>query len=480
MKHRLIFVFTICGLIGFVLVVTVMDETDFNKRYHQHEEWNTAVQTALDSSDSKTHLPVIKIDTAGQQIPSNRIKGSKTNSLAEDGEGEIETTFTLYQGESSPISLLTNIHYRGNSSQSFRKKSYSLQFVDQNNKEKAVTLLGMEADNNWALHGPYLDRSFIRNYVAMNIAGEMMPYAPDVRFVELFIDESYEGLYLLMEKVTKGEGRVPLTTPETNSRQTSYIVEVDRPDKMKYRLNEFVSYTNKSYPSGTEFIYPTGKQYTEERQQFVERDFSYIAHSIYQIPYAQEGDRYQDLLDVQAFYDYFIINELFRNVDAGRYSTYFYRDMRGKLTPVVWDFNNSLNNYQSTVFDETGFSLTQRIFYEQLLQDEDFVNGLIRRYDTLRKTKLKTERLHHYMDETVAFLGDSITRNNERWRNMYDLTEYDTFNYLRPMERNVTSHQEAVQQMKRYVGKRAAWLDAHIGTLHQYAHPSRHSHESIK
>lgn len=33
-----------------------------------------------------------------------------------------------------------------------------------------------------------------------------MPYAPDVRFIELFIDGSYEGVYLMMETVSKGEG----------------------------------------------------------------------------------------------------------------------------------------------------------------------------------------------------------------------------------------------------------------------------------
>ncbi|WP_047983393.1 CotH kinase family protein [Ornithinibacillus californiensis] len=480
MKGRLLFILTIFGMIGFVLVVTVTDKADFKKRYHQHEEWNSEVQIELEISDIKTHLPVIQIDTAGQQIPGERIIGTDAYQLTEDGESEIETTFKLYQDESAPLTLVSTIHYRGNSSRLFRKKSYSLGFIDQNKNEKAVSLLGMEADNNWALHGPYLDRSLIRNYLAMNVAGEIMPYAPDVRFVEVFIDENYEGLYLLMEKVTKGDGRVSLTTPENNSRQTSYIVVVDRLNKMNFSLNEFLRYTDKSYPSGTELIYPTGRKYTEERQQYVERDFSYIAHSIYQIPYGQEDDHYQDLLDVQAFYDYFILNELFRNVDAGRYSTYFYRDMRGKLTPVVWDFNNSLNNYQSTTFDETGFSMTQSIFYEQLLKDDDFVDGLIQRYYELRKTKLKTQRLHQYIDETVNFLGDSITRNNERWSDMYDLTQYDTDNYLQPIERNVTSYHEAIQQLKQYLEKRAEWLDDYIETLHQYDHPSRHSHESIK
>lgn len=307
-----------------------------------------------------------------------------------------------------------------------------------------------------------------------------MPFAPEVRFVEVFVDGSYEGLYLLMEKISKSDGRLALTPPENNSELTSYILQIDRLYRMQSSLDDFLTYTYRSYPSGAELKYPSNTLYTKEREQFVNRDFSYIAHSIYQIPYAQNKDSYRDLIDVQAFYDYFIINELFRNVDAGHYSTYFYRDLKGKLTPVVWDFNNSLDNYQETKFDEAGFSLTQSIFYEQLLKDEDFTNGLIHRYFELRKTKLNTNWLNNYIDDTIMFLGDSIARNNERWRDMYDLSQYDTRNYLHRLNRNVTSYEEAIEQMKGYLGKRGAWLDDNIDTLRQYSHPSRHSHESIR
>jgi len=307
-----------------------------------------------------------------------------------------------------------------------------------------------------------------------------MPFAPQVRFVEVFVNDKYEGLYVLMEKITKSDGRIALTPPENNSELTSYIVEIDRIYKMDRNLNDFLTYTFKSYPSGMEMEYPTKLLYTEAREQFVARDISYIANVIYQIPYAQDTDAYRDLIDVEAFYDYFIINELFRNVDAGHYSTYFYRDLKGKLTPVVWDFNNALDNYQETQFDASGFSMTQAVFYEQLLKDEDFTKGLIQRYRALRKTKLNTNRLNNYIDDTITFLGDSVTRNNKRWKDMYDLRQYDTRSYLHRLNRNVRSYDEAVKQLKDYLGKRGAWLDEHIDTLRQYSHPSRHSHESIR
>lgn len=472
----------IVAIAGFVFFIALLDQGEFNKRYHQHKEIDPNSRTALDFTDITTHLPVVTIETYGQRIPGEAkvVNNNTVYELTEENQSEIESSITLYE-ENTLTKFSAMIHYRGHSSRFFNKKSYDIGVIDDEDKvKKEIPLLGMEADNNWALHGPYLDRSLIRNYVAMNLTGEIMPYAPDVRFVELFVDESYEGLYLLMEKNSKGDGRVPVKTPERKSHQTGYIVEVDRIQKMNVILDDFLMDTYKVYPSAIELLYPSEQEYTKERHQFVNQDFSYIAHSIYQIPFAQKENDYKKLINIQAFYDYFIINELFKNSDSGIYSTYFYRNLREGLTPIVWDFNNALDNYQTTPFDETDFLLTHSIFYERLLKNEDFVEGLIKRYYYLRKTTLSTKRIHRYIDETVDFLKDAVERNNTRWNEVYDLNQYDQFNYLTPVERNVTSYTEAIQQMKNFIEKRGEWLDENIEVLYQYSHPSRHGHESIK
>ncbi len=480
-SRRTIFILMIPFLVLFLMMLPLIEKSEFKKRTHQHKEMSTDTSTMLDFSDIDTHLPVITIDTHENKIPGESIKEVKGRyEVAEDGESEIRASIQLYEGQSLPQEMSAMIHYRGNSSRSFRKKSYDLNFIDKNQNKKNVSILGMEADNNWALHGPYLDRSLLRNYLAMNLTGEIMNYAPNVRYVEVFVNNKYEGLYLLMEKISKSEGRLALTSPENNSDMTSYIVEYDRPYRMDSTLDNFLTYTYKSFPSAAELKYPKNDEYTIEREQFVSRDLSYITNVIYQYPYAQDNEHYKDLIDVQAFYDYFIINELFRNIDAGHYSTYFYRDLKGKLTPVVWDFNNSVDNYQELSFSESGYSMTQSIFYERLLKDEDFTNGLIRRYVELRKNKLNEDRINRYIDDTVNFLGNSIERNNTRWQDMYDLSQYDTRNYLHRVERNVENHEEAITQLKGYLEKRGEWLDNNIDTLRQYSHPSRHGHESIK
>lgn len=479
MKARVLYLLVPIVIFTLAISVSFIEPDTFYNRTFQHESAKDIQSYDLPSGVFTTHLPVVSVNTRSQRIPGGRLPGDEERyELSEQGLSEINVEVT-FLGEDTFVSDAM-FRVRGNSSRLFEKKSYAMTFVEADFTEKNIGVLGMEPDDNWALHGPALDRTLLRNYLAMNLTGELMPYAPDVRFVELFVNDQYEGIYVLMETVSKGEGRVNIPTPDRNSMMTSYIVEIDREAKLEFPLNDFLVDTYRLYPSATELTYPTDRQYTDARFDFVNRDFSKLAKNIYQIPYATEKNAYKDWIDETAFYDYFIVNELFRNIDAGYYSTYFYRHLRGKLTPVVWDFNNSLDNYQETVFDETGFSMTQVIFYEQLLKEERFVKGLIERYQSLRKSKLSDERLMNMIDDSINYLGDAISRNNQRWDRYYDYEKYSPNDFLIPVERNPTSYTQAVNQMTAFLLARGQWLDEHIDVLYQYSHPSRHSFESIK
>lgn len=57
-------------------------------------------------------------------------------------------------------------------------------------------------------------------------------------------------------------------------------------------------------------------------------------------------------------------------MDAGRFSTYYYKDVRGKVKPVVWDFNNGSDNYIYFSTDENGFDMVQSPWFGEMLRDE--------------------------------------------------------------------------------------------------------------
>lgn len=476
--YRLKFLIVLVIVLAISISIYVITGSPTVSRKHQHESHSQHNNEAM---GLKTHLPIISIETDGQEIPGEVIDHELIKyTVAPDGSDAIISDITVFEGKNNIMKEQAHIRYRGNSSRRFNKKSYSVRFVNPKQKEKEVTLMGIEKHDEWALHGPFLDRSLIRNYLAMNLAGEIMPYAPDVRFVEVIVNEEYQGVYVLMETISKGQGRVAIQTPEPNRKETSYIVEVDRLAKMDQPLDEFLSYTYKTYPSGIELIYPGKDQYSEEREIYVEQDFSQIAKIIYTRHLSERTEAYRQAINNKAFYDYFIINELFRNVDAGQYSTYFYKDLRGTLTPVVWDFNNALDNYQENTFGVSGFTLTNAIFYEALLKDDVFTDGLIKRYKYLRNEQLNEKRLLTFIDDTVLFLGEAISRNDAVYGYIYDYNNFSYDNYLVPVERNVPSHKAAIDQLKSYLVQRGDWLDKNINTLKQYSHPSRINHELIR
>ena len=55
-----------------------------------------------------------------------------------------------------------------------------------------------------------------------------MEWAPDVRYCEVFLDHEYQGLYVMAEQISMGEGRIEMTKYDGKSNISSYIVCADR------------------------------------------------------------------------------------------------------------------------------------------------------------------------------------------------------------------------------------------------------------
>lgn len=102
-----------------------------------------------------------------------------------------------------------------------------------------------------------------------------------------------------------------------------------------------------------------------------------------------------------------------------------------------------------------------------LMKEEDFTERIIDRYRELRKTYLSDEYLENYIDETLEYLGDAIDRNFSVWGYTFDLP------LLRPENRNIESHEEAVKQLKKYIKTRGKWMDENIESIKQYSHASK-------
>lgn len=491
MKSKLIYMITAVCMIVICIFLYWLDTGNKTVRVHQHKESQWKPSEKKESREFQTHLPIIMIDTGGQRVPGaaiweeDEIVGYETS---ESGETKITASFSvidLQKGNNNvtdkpTLSSLARISYRGHSSRLFDKKSYSIHLVKEDGTENRKEISGMSAHDEWVLNGPFIDRSLLRNYLAMNVSGEIMEYAPNVRYCEVFVNGNYQGLYLLMETVSRGEGRISIKKPEKNSRVTSYIVTLDRSGTGDMELNDYSYYTYRTANSALDVRYPGLTQITDDRLDYITKDISKLEKLLYSYDLIDEKKKYTQYIDMNSFVEYFVINEFFRNMDAGVYSTFYYKDARGKLKLCVWDFNNSGDNYMEEAWGTVGFNMMNTPLFDALIKDKEFVKAVIDKYRQLREGMLSEEYLLNYIDETNSWLGNAVERNNEVWGYVFDLSNYNHINYLTPVERNVTSQEEAVQQLKSFIVARGNWLDEHINILYQYCHESKNANQLIK
>lgn len=460
MKNKFICIVT-CVILVIVVVIVKLINVDNKNRFHEHLANIKEVKTE-ESEEFNTHLPIVTINTNGQTIPGELADGTTIKTKVQIYD---DKTKNNYLTDSPALETISETRIRGASSRKFDKKNYLLKFINEDGTKNQQSVMGMGKHNEWVLHGPFLDKTLIRNYMWYNIAGEIMDYAPNVRFCELFINEEYKGLYVMIDSISVGKERINIRKAKENDKYTSYIVRLDRGSSNPYRnLYNFTKYAKRMGESQVmDIIYPKVDETNQEWNEYIAQDISEFEKALYSFDFNQ----YDKYIDTDSFVDYFIINEFTQNYDAMNLSTYIYKDIRGKLKICIWDFNSACDNYKHSTLMNYDFDFYNNLWYKMLLKDEKFVNKIINRYKELRKTYLNEEYLLNYIDETIDYIGDAKDRNFSVWGYSF-LPEND----MLEEGRKIASYEEAVDQMKNFIKERGKWLDEHIEELHQFSHPS--------
>lgn len=423
------------------------------------KEWDAPDEEMLEYYDLgkfATTLPVIYMNTKGQQILKENVIWGNIALL--DGIGEEQSVFTV------PNSIYrATIKYRGASSYNrFDKKQYRIKFYkNKKDSAKKVSLAGMGANSEWVLNGPYLDKTLIRNKLVYDLARELNGWAPDSRFVELFVDGEYQGVYLAVEPVTNGESRLRLSEFGLLSGETAYIVSRDRSNTEAEELvtwGKTAGYTNNSL-----YIeYPSKNKVTEKQKAYIQKDISEFEQVLYGENFSDKRLGYQAYIDMDNWVDYFIINEFAMNYDAGNLSTYVYKELGGKLQLAVWDFNNGFDNFQNSVKSTDILHTVKNSWIERLWQDEAFRERVCERYVQLRKTTLSDEHIVEKIASYQEELGDAVDRNFKVWG--YSFNEALLAGTSKEgTSRDIGSYEEAMKQLTDTIRERLAYLDKELG-----------------
>lgn len=492
----------VCVLLMSLFLQSVQTQTGVN-RYEQHLQQPSEAELPPCAvcgckAELCSHLPLIRIETGGQKIPGRPVadeRGEVAYYETTNGAEEIQVSFSTVAEEGvwhhadDPADQegAALLRFRGNSSRWFSKGSYRLKLIDGANPAQAqkLPLLGMGRGDTWALYGPFLDKTLLRNYMCMNLSARVTEgWVPELRFCELLLDGEYQGVYLLMEMIDVDEQRLALSEYRPGDAVMSYLLRIEPSTAEEKRLDIFSGYTNRLEEGRTvELLYPGLINQTPQVKRYVEADFSAVERLLYSSISPEHMERIREEVDLRSFADYYILMELFAINDSFNASTYFYRDARGKLSiGPVWDFNNAFDNFFLPMPSDS-FLLSQRGWFAALMQQEDFVELVISRYRLLRDGVLSEENMTAYVKAVEQWLGSAVERNYEVWG--YSFDPYQLSSRERRTEKpgsslhlealNPSDYEQAVQWLLDYMTARGRWMDEHIDSLRQYCHASKYA-----
>ena len=407
-----------------------------------------------------SNLPILSIDTAGMTIVDalRRPARLKTFSCAQRNH-----LFALADDFSGRI----GIEFRGSSSQSFPKKPYGFETQDDTGDGMRVELLGLQAETDWVLHNPYSDKSLMRNWLAFEIGNRTGRYNSRARFLELVIDGEYLGVYLLLEKIKIDPNRVDISqlqpTDISGDEVTGgYVVKIDK----------FTGSGGGGWPSpvdtGQGWNVPFIQYHDPKDVELLPEQASYIENYVTSFELALAGADFADPIlgwrayaDADSFIDYFLVEEITREVDSYRLSTYFYKDrdsVGGKITMgPLWDYNLGFGN--ANYMDgwlTSGWSINGAVpfWWDRLLQDPLFQHDLRCRWEDLRATVWSDAQLLTFIDDTVLLLDEAQQRNFNRWPILGT--------YVWPNWYVAPTWQDEMSFMTSWLEERLAWMDANV------------------
>lgn len=464
MRNILLSISAMILLLITVLLASTILETNGNSSMQKNESISKPLDIAgsdtgntRDNHDNifSSHLPLVLIETDGQTITKEEIIWSKI-AVIDNLRGK------NYIDDEYDFQTASTLKYRGSSSLAFDKKQYRLEFFKESEgtKKNDISVMGMSKDEDWVLNGPFLDRTLMRNRLFYDVSREIMDWAPDSRYCEVFLDGEYQGVYLMIESIKASDSRIDLKDFSLLDGETAYILQRERRGAENNVIGTFGSYAGKT---GHELSikYPTTQKIMETQKEWIRKDISEFERVLYSNQFDDKENGYSKYIDVESFVDYYIINEFAMNKDAGFLSTFVYKDVGGKLKKTVWDFNNILDNYSGKEISSNEFCIENNNWYKRLIQDRSFTEKVVTRYHELRKDVLSDEYLLKTIDDLVLHLGDAVDRNFEVWGYTFNKS-------LLVGDRDPTNYDEAIKQMKKEIVDRGKFLDENIETLYQF------------
>lgn len=386
-------------------------------------------------------------------------------------------------------------HVRGQSSSTQPERPYALEFwQEDSDDDRDEPLLGMPAHSDWVLQSLAFDKSLLRNFLLQQAMLEANGPGAGMRcrFVEVFFNQDnstvdygdYRGIYLLMEKVSRGKQRVDIaklndsmSAPELIS--GGYIFKADKlpfARRINAASDPAIPGSSRDYD-----VYepdPVTDAQAEALTAWLNRMTTALAAPDFSDP--TSPNYHGRWIDAASFIDKMLWYELSKETDAYAYSYYFSKDRNGLMSGFpLWDVDRSLGNssygYANSTFGMKWWVVgANYTYYPRLQQDPEFVDRTWNRWTALRRSHLSKDRLFNRIESVYTLLTDGnrsdiVSSTNAatmavqvpaaRHFRKYPQLGTTSFPGGQGGQANRTTWRQEVDAMKSWLAERLEWMD---------------------
>ncbi|MGM9712011.1 MAG: CotH kinase family protein [Prevotella sp.] len=337
-----------------------------------------AQRTITATTQRHAEIPTLYITTATGADPTDKEVYINCNlRFVENGTPKDYTTTT-----EAPI----GIRGRGNSTWGAQKKPWRIKF------SKKQELLGSDyaKAKSWTLLANAFDKSLMRNALTWHLGKAVgLDFCPAYKFVDLYMNGTYKGVYQISDQVEVAEKRVFLKNKDTDwlLEYANSSEKVEEP-KVNWTSNGYYDNGNLVKSSNTygyveiknpeddgDKLYLTGKlpnglSAQENINRFFIDTLGVRLHpNTYSVDFQNPNTGYRALVDTASLINWYIATEITANWD-GFYSVYMYKTPYSKLYfGPLWDEDLAYGNHTET-YDRNYFPSGD--FYDKLLCENNF------------------------------------------------------------------------------------------------------------
>ncbi|AEA42845.1 CotH kinase family protein [Fluviicola taffensis] len=417
-----------------------------------------------------SNLPIVIITTNNQSIP-DEPKIEAHLKIIDNGLGNTNHVTDFPNGYNNKI----GIERRGSSSGAFPQKSYAFETRDINGTTKDTVILGMPIENDWILYAPYVDKTCMRNILTYQLANDMNQYASRTILCELVLNNQYQGIYVAMEKIKRDPNRVAIskllpTDILGDDLTGGYIIKIDKPTGSN--SDSWTSTYQSEDGTNIDFLYhyPKSDEIQPQQKDYIQAYVDSFETALSSTSFADPLIGYRNYSVPETFIDFLILNEISKNVDGYRLSTFIHKEKDSKGGKLrmgpMWDFNFAwLNADYCDADDYTGWQYDYSTacsggfqiptWWGRMLEDPWFEKQLKCRWTTLRQTTLSIPTLNSKIDSIANLLNVAEVRHFDKW----PILGY----YIWPNPSPIPSdYAGEIAAMKSWIFDRTTWIDNNI------------------